>query len=50
VIVELFSSVLSADVLYDEDSLPRVADELAPASTSISAEPHQQGQVSENFR
>jgi hypothetical protein len=50
VIVELFSSALPADALYDESSLPRVVDELAPASTSISPEPHQQGQVDENFR
>ena len=28
-VVELFSSTLPADVLYDENSLPRVDDELA---------------------
>jgi hypothetical protein len=50
VIVELFSSALPADVLYDETSLPAVVDELTPARTSISAEPHQQGQVGENPR
>jgi hypothetical protein len=48
VIVELFGSTLPADVLHDESSLPRAVDELAPARTSISAEPHQQGQVGEN--
>ncbi len=49
VIVELFSSTLPADVLYDESALPRVVDEPAPVRTSISAEPHQQGQMGENF-
>ena len=50
VIVELFSSTLPADVLYDENSLPGVDDELAPASTSISSKQRQQGQVGDNFR
>jgi hypothetical protein len=35
VIVELFSSTLLADVLYEENSLPRVDDEPALASISI---------------
>jgi hypothetical protein len=48
VIVELFSSTLSVDVLYDENSLPRVDDELAPA-TSRSWESNA-GQMGENFR
>jgi hypothetical protein len=46
----LFSSTLPADVLYDENSLPRVDDELAPASTSTSGKQRQQGQVGDNFR
>jgi hypothetical protein len=50
VIVELFSSALPADVLYDESSLPGVVDELALARTSISAGSHQQGQVGEKLR
>jgi len=41
----LFSSTLSADVLYDQHSLPGVDDELAPASTSTSGKQRQQGQV-----
>ena len=49
VIVELFSSALPTDVLYDESSLAGVVDELAPARISISREPHQQGQVGKNF-
>jgi hypothetical protein len=44
-IVELFSSTLPADVLYDESSLPRVDDELAMASTSTSGKRRQQAQV-----
>jgi hypothetical protein len=35
-IIELFSSTLPADVLYDENSLPRVDSELALTSTPIS--------------
>jgi hypothetical protein len=50
VIVELFSSPLPADVLYDESSLPGVDDEPAPASTSISGKQRQQGQEGDNFR
>jgi hypothetical protein len=50
VVVELFSSALPANVLYEEDSLPRVDDEPAPASASISGKQRQQAQVGENFR
>jgi hypothetical protein len=50
VIVELFSSTLSADVLYDQHSLPGVDDELALASTSTSGKQRQQGQVGDTFR
>ena len=38
-IIELFSSTLPADVLYDENSLPRVDGELALASTPTSGAP-----------
>jgi hypothetical protein len=48
--VELFSSTLPADVLYDESSLPRVDDGLALASTPISVKRRQRAQISENFR
>ena len=48
-IVESFSSALPAHVLYKESSLPRVVDELAPASTSISGVPRRQGRVGEKF-
>jgi hypothetical protein len=50
VIVELFSSTLPADVLYEENSLPRVDDKQIPASASISGKQHQQAQAGENFR
>ena len=55
-IVELFSSTLPADVLYDESSLPRVDDELALSSktlaianTRISRERRQRTQVADKF-
>lgn len=51
VVVDLFSSTLPADVLYQEDSLPLVDDDLAPASTPSLGERRQQpAQAGENFR
>jgi len=50
VVVELFSSTLPADVLYEEGLLPRADDELAPASTPSLGKRRQPAQVSENFR
>jgi hypothetical protein len=50
VIVELFSSTLPADVLYEENSLPRADDELAPASTPSSGKLRQPAQVDDNLR
>ena len=50
VVVELFSSALPADVLYEEGLLPRSDDELAPASTPSLGKRRQPAQVSENFR
>ncbi len=57
VIVELFSSTLPADVLYDENSLPRVDGELARSyqtSSSMSTprfgERHQRAQAVDNVR
>jgi hypothetical protein len=48
-LVELFSSTLSADVLYDENSLPRVSDEAAlssaTAGTATAGERLQRAQV-----
>jgi hypothetical protein len=49
-IIELFSSTLPADVLYDENSLPRVGDELALANTPICEQRRQRARVGENFR
>jgi hypothetical protein len=46
----LFSSTLPADVLYDENSLPRADDELAPASTPSSGKLRQPAQVDDNLR
>jgi hypothetical protein len=49
-IVDLFSSTLPADVLYDENSLPRVGDALALANTPICEQRHQRARMGENFR
>jgi hypothetical protein len=57
VIVELFSSTLAADVLYDENSLPRVDGEslrsrrtATTASTPPAGKQHQRAQVAEKLR
>jgi len=48
-VVELFSSTLPADVLYDENSLPRADDELAPATTPSLGKRLQPIQVGDNL-